>query len=243
MSSRNTSVINLNFNGSQGLQSGRNIDPFTNQFVERTVNFSNFGINTGVTLFNGYQLKNTVRQNQLNLQASQKDVESNRNTLILNVANGYLNVLNNQEQLEFARAQAQTTQLQLERTEKLVKGGALPEINLYDIRSQLANDELSIVNAQNSIELAKLTLKQLMNLPANEDLEVLPINLPAPSTTQPYDATLEQVYNAAIKYLPDMEAANFRIESAKTGVEIAKAAKMPTIPQRRLEFGLFKCCS
>lgn len=108
---------NLNFNGSQGLQSGRNIDPFTNQFVERTVNFSNFGINTGITLFNGYQLKNTVRQNQLNLQASQKDIESNRNTLILNVANGYLNVLNNQEQLEFARAQAQTTQLQLERTE------------------------------------------------------------------------------------------------------------------------------
>lgn len=220
---------NLNFNGSQGLQSGRNIDPFTNQFVERTVNFSNFGINTGITLFNGYQLKNTVRQNQLNLQASQKDIESNRNTLILNVANGYLNVLNNQEQLEFARAQAQTTQLQLERTEKLVKGGALPEINLYDIQSQLANDELSIVNAQNSIELSKLTLKQLMNLPANEDLEILPVNLPAPSTTQPYDATLDQVYNAAIKYLPDMEAANFRIESAKTGVEIAKGAKMPTI--------------
>lgn len=220
---------NLNFNGSQGLQSGRNIDPFTNQFVEQTVNFSSFQLNTGITLFNGYQLKNTVKQNQFNLQASQKDVESSRNGLILNIATAYLNVLNNQEQLEFARRQAETTRFQLERTEKLVKGGALPEINLYDIRSQLANDELSIVNAQNSIELAKLTLKQLMNLPANEQVEIEPINLPAPSTALTYDATLDQVYNAALKYLPDMEAANLRIESAKVGVEIAKGAKLPTI--------------
>jgi outer membrane protein len=219
----------LNFNGSQGLQSGRNIDPFTNQFVEQTVNFSSFQLNTGVNLFNGYQQKNIIRQNQLNVQATMKDVESNRNALILNIASSFILLLNNQEQLEFTRRQAETTRFQLERTEKLVKAGSLPEINLYDIRSQLANDELSIVNAQNSIETAKLTLKQYLNLPASETIEIAPINLPAPNANTPYDATLEQVYNAAIKYLPDMEAANFRIESAKAGVDIAKGAKLPSI--------------
>ncbi|MFN8346020.1 MAG: TolC family protein [Spirosomataceae bacterium] len=219
----------LNFSGNQGLQSGRNIDPFTNQFVEQTVNFSSFQLNTGVSLFNGYQQKNLIKQNGLNLQATMKDVEANRNALIMNVASSFLLVLNNQEQLEFARRQAETTRFQLDRTEKLVKAGSLPQINLYDINSQLANDELSIVNAQNSIETAKLTLKQYMNLPASETFEVEAINLPAPSASTPYDATLEQVYNAAIKYLPDMEAANLRIESAKTGVEIAKGAKLPSI--------------
>lgn len=218
----------LNFSGSQGLQSGRNIDPFTNQFVEQTVNFSNFSINTGVNLFNGYQQKNIIKQNQLNVQATQKDVESNRNALILNVASAYITLLNNQEQLEFARRQAETTRLQLDRTDRLVKAGSLSQINLYDIQSQLANDELSIVNAQNNIELAKLTLKQYLNLPASEAFEIEPITLPAPSSA-PYNATLEQVYNAAIKYLPDLDAANLRIESAKTGIEIARGAKLPSI--------------
>jgi outer membrane protein len=92
----------------------------------------------------------------------------------------------------------------------------------------LANDELSIVNAQNNIELAKLTLKQYLNLPASEAFEIEPITLPAPSSA-PYNATLEQVYNAAIKYLPDLDAANLRIESAKTGIEIARGAKLPSI--------------
>ncbi|AEI49450.1 TolC family protein [Runella slithyformis] len=218
----------LNFSGSQGLQSGRNIDPFTNQFVEQTVNFSNFSLNTGVNVFNGYQQKNIIKQNQLNVQATQKDVESNRNALVLNVASAYITLLNNQEQLEFARRQAETTRLQLDRTERLVKAGSLSQINLYDIQSQLANDELSIVNAQNNIELAKLTLKQYLNLPASEAFEIEPITLPAPSSA-PYNATLEQVYNAAIKYLPDLDAANLRIESAKTAIEIARGAKLPSI--------------
>jgi outer membrane protein len=116
----------------------------------------------------------------------------------------------------------------LDRTTKLVKAGSLAQTTLYDIQAQVANDELAVVNAQNSVEIAKLTLKQLMNLPANEQVDIVRIQLRDPSLN-PYDATIDQVYNAAVKYLPDMEAAKLRIESAKTGIEIIKGAKMPTI--------------
>jgi outer membrane protein len=219
---------NLNFNASQGIQFGRNINPFTNQFVEQSVNFSQFQFSTGATIFSGYQIQNGIKQNNLTLQANQKDLEANRNTLIVNVATAYLNTLNGEEQLDNARRQAEATQLQLTRTEKLVKAGTLPEMSLYDLQAQLANDELTIVNSQNNVEVAKLTLKQLMNLPANEQLDIERINVANPSTA-PYDATIDQVFNAALKYLPDMEAAQLRIEAARTGVEIARGSKMPTL--------------
>ena len=226
--SRFSRYPNLNFNASQGVQLGRNINPFTNQFVEQSVNFSQFQLSAGATIFSGYQIQNGIKQNSLNLQATQKDLESNRNNLIVNVATAYLNALNGEEQLDNARRQAETTQLQLTRTEKLVKAGTLPEMNLYDIQAQLANDELTIVNAQNNVEVSKLTLKQLMNLPANEQFDIERINVPTPSTA-PYDATIDQVFNAALKYLPDMEAAQLRIEAARTGVEIARGAKLPVL--------------
>ena len=219
---------NANFNGNQGIQLGRNINPFTNQFVEQSVNFSQFQLSTNATLFSGYQIQNGIKQNGINLQASQKDLEGSRNTLIVNVATAYLNALNGEEQLDNARRQVETSVLQLTRTEKLVKAGTLPQMNLYDIQAQVANDELTVVNAQNNLEVAKLTLKQLMNLPANEQFDIQRITVPNPSTA-PYDATIDQVYNAALKYLPDMQAAQLRIESAKTGVEIAKGAKLPTL--------------
>jgi outer membrane protein len=219
---------NLNFNGSQGVQSGRNIDPFTNQFVEQSVNFSQFGLNTGVTIFNGFQQKNAIKQNEQNAMAAQKDYEATKNTLSVNIANAYLTILNNEEQLDNTRRQVAATVLQLDRTTKLVKAGSLAQTTLYDIQAQMANDELAVVNAQNNVEIAKLSLKQLMNLPANEQVDIVRIQLRDPSLN-PYDATIDQVYNAAVKYLPDMEAAKLRIESAKTGIEIIKGAKMPTI--------------
>ncbi len=226
--SRYQKYPNLNFNGSEGGQFGRNIDPFTNQYVQQTINFSSLGLNTGVTLYNGYQLQNTIKQNQLNTQAAQKDFEATKNTLSVNVANAYLTVLNNEEQLDNTRRQVAATVLQLDRTTKLVKAGSLAQTTLYDIQAQMANDELAVVNAQNSVEIAKLTLKQLMNLPANEQVDIVRIQLKDPSLT-PYDATIDQVYNAAVKYLPDMEAAALRIKGAETGIDIAKGAKMPTI--------------
>jgi outer membrane protein len=219
---------NLNFNGSEGAQFGRNIDPFTNQFVQQTVNFSSLGLNTGIMLYSGYQLQNTIKQNQLNTQAAQKDYEATKNTLSVNVANAYLTVLNNEEQLDNTRRQVAATVLQLERTTKLVKAGSLAQTTLYDIQAQMANDELAVVNAQNSVEIAKLTLKQLMNLPANEQVDIVRIQLQDPSLN-PYDASIDQIYNAAVKYLPDMEAAALRIKGAEMGINIAKGAKMPTI--------------
>jgi outer membrane protein len=219
---------NVNFSMNQGVQTGRSIDPFSNGFVEKAIGFNSFNVSAGMNLFNGFQLKNSIIQSQQNLSATQKEVESNKNMVTVNVATAYLGVLNGMEQLESARRQIEASRLQLDRTQKLVKGGAVSQVQLYDLESQIANDELNIVNAQNNVELAKLTLKQLMNIPANEIFDIERINLTNPSL-QPYDATLDQIYNAALKYLPDMEAANLRVESAKTGVEIAKGLKMPTI--------------
>lgn len=218
----------LGFNASQGLSFGRNIDPFTNQFVQRNINFNNFSLNSSVTLFNGFQLQNSIRQNDYTMQASQKDLDATRNDIILNVALGYLQVISSQELIEVSRRQVEATQLQLERTTRLVQAGTLAESQLFDLRAQLANDELSLVNAENNLESARLTLKQLMNIPGNEAIQVSVIDAPDP-TLRAYEATVDEVYQTAINNLPQMEAARLRIESAKKTVEIAKAQGMPVL--------------
>ena len=218
----------LSFSASQGFSSGRNIDPFTNQFVQQNIAFNNFQLGSSVTLFNGFQVQNSIRQNNLSLQASQKDLAATRNDIMLNVALGYLQVLSNQELIEVAQRQVEATQLQLDRTQKLVQAGSLAESNLFDLRAQLANDELSLVNAQNNLESAKLTLRQLMNLPGGKDIAVAPMTVGDPSL-QAYDATAQEVFETAIRNLPQMQAAELRIAAAEKGVDIARGARLPTL--------------
>lgn len=216
-----------NFSGSQAFNSGRNVDPFTNQAVQQNITSSNYQIGSSITVFNGFALKNQIKQTDLAFQASQQELRSTQNNISITVAQNYLSVLTGQEQLEIARRQAEVTQAQLDRTQRLVNAGSLPEANLFDLRAQLAQNQLDIVNAQNTLDMAKVALLQAMNVPI-QNVELEPINVPDPSVT-PYMESVQQIYETATSFLPDVQGADLRVRSAAFGVEAAKGSLYPSL--------------
>ncbi|QRR03646.1 TolC family protein [Dyadobacter sandarakinus] len=218
----------VSFSAGQGFSFGRNIDPFTNQFVQQNISSNNYQLGGQMTLFSGFQISNSIKRNNTNFQASSKDLEAARNDIMLNVALSYLQVITNEELIEVARRQVEASELQVARTGKLVEAGTLAESNLLDLRAQLANDELTLVNAENNLETAKLNLKQLMNMSGSEPISVVKIPVADPSL-QAYNASIQEIYETALGNLPQMKAANLRIDAARTNVEIAKGVGMPSL--------------
>lgn len=210
-----------------GLSFGRGIDPFTNSAITQRITFNNFNVSSSTTLFAGGQLQNTIAQNELSLQASQQDVENTRQQIALNVALGYLQILNFEDQLTIARNQVEVSRLQLQRTEKLVQAGSLPPANLFDLRAQVANDELTVVNAENNLTIAKVNLLQLLNVNANQDVQLDRVSINTPNGS--YDATPDQVYAAAVGSQPVVKAADFRVQAAARGVDVARGSLYPTL--------------
>ncbi len=218
----------LSFSASQGFNFGRSIDPYTNQFIQQSISFNNFNLGMGMNVYNGHQLKNTISQNSLNTEAAQKDLEARRNDIMLNVALAYLQVLNTQELTEVAKSQVAASQFQVERTSKLVEAGSSAEGNLLDMKAQLANDELALVNAENNLETAHLNLKQLMNVTDSGKLRLVPYPVADPAL-RAYDASVQEIYNTAVNALPQMKAADLRIKAADRGIDIARGLRMPTL--------------
>jgi outer membrane protein len=218
----------ISFSAGQGFSSGRNIDPFTNQFVQQNINSNNYQLGGSITLFNGFQIKNNIKLNDTNLKASSKDLDAARNDIMLNVALSYLQVVTNEELIEVAKRQVEASELQVARTAKLVEAGTLAEANLLDLKAQLANDELTLVNAENNLETAKLGLKQLMNMPGSEQINVVKIPVADPAL-RAYDASIQEIFDTALGNLPQMKAANLRIEAAKTNIDLARGAGMPSL--------------
>lgn len=219
---------NLNGFATQNFSSGFNVNPVTNQFVERSILSNNFQLTTSVTVYNGGVLQNTIKQNALLLQSNEKNLEATRNTVILTVVQNYLNVLTGQEQLAIAQRQADVSRAQYERSQKLVNAGAAAESALFDLRAQRATDELAIVNAQNTIDLAKVALLQSMNLFSNQAINVEPIALPDPNTDA-YDATPQQIYDIAAGSQPDVRSAELRVRSDEKGIAVARGNFYPLL--------------
>src|SRR5690349_15815510 len=102
----------LNGNASYGINQGRSIDPFTNGYINEQVNFSNYSLNSGVTLFNGLSLQHANRQTALAYEASKMDWQQAKDNLAINIILAYLTVLSNEDQLAQARLQADLTSRQ-----------------------------------------------------------------------------------------------------------------------------------
>ncbi len=220
---------NVNSNFSYGLNFGRTIDPTTNSFATQSTQFTSLGVNSGVIIYNGGRLNNTIKQSNLNLKAAKYDKEQAERDIALNVSQAYLNILLAEEQLTSAKGNLKQTEEQLEQTDKLIAAGTLPRNNRLDFVAQIARNEQTIVAAQNGVDLAYLALKQLMMMDLSKEIKVQkPVNLKVPNY-QLENLSMEEIYQASVNRQPNVKAGELRVKSAELTEEIAKSGKLPVI--------------
>lgn len=218
-----------NANASYGYSWGRSIDPTTNLFVEnQRIVSSNGGLNGSVAVFNAFRLQNTIKQNQYSFDANKETLESSKNNVIFNVISFYTNVLFTKELFENAKKQLNSTEQQVDRTRKLVDAGALPNANLLDLLAQKATNELNVVNTENNYQVAKIQLKQALQLPPESNIE---IDVPELSVEDNpiLEQTAFEIYQIAINEMPEIKSAELNHESAKMGIKVAKSGLYPSL--------------
>ena len=215
----------LNGNFSLGVNDGRSIDPFTNAYINQELTFSNLGLSLDMTIFNGFRLLNTAKQERLNKKASELEIEAAQQDLILNVTLAYLQVLNARDVLELTKARLETTKQQLKIQQDFYDNESGNPADYADILGQVASDETSVLSSESSLNNAKLNLAQLMNLKENVNLATNGLIL----DFEKYNLSSDAVFEEAIQNLATFKAKELRIEAAKKGVSIAKSQFTPEI--------------
>jgi len=220
-------IPSVSANANEALNFGKNVDPTTNSFVTEGYHSTNFGVSSSYNLFNGLQNANTIRQNRLDVQAGQYDIDKIKNDVTLNITTGYLQVLFANEILAAAKSQEAATATQVERSEKMVNAGKSPESDLLQIQSQLATDNLSVVTAQIQLDLAKVTLMQLMEIPITDgfDVEVPLMDESAAALLQ----TNEEIYQKSLAVQPQITSASLKTSASMMALKISQGAHWPRI--------------
>lgn len=186
------------------------------------------GASTNVTLWNGFTLSNEIKRQQLDLQASFQDLEKAKDDLMLNIARSYLEILFAEEIVAISEAQIEITQQQIDRTRQLVDAGSLAKGALLEIQAQLAREELQLVNDQNTVQLAYLTLYQLLDLPIAKNFKIEKPVLPEIKANISMANSLD-VYDNAMNARPEIIAAQLRVKSAEKQLDIAKGNLYPSL--------------
>ncbi|MEI6346560.1 MAG: TolC family protein [Bacteroidota bacterium] len=218
----------INGSASQGYNWGRTVDRYTNQFSESKVQSNNFYLSSQVTLFSGFQLYNNVRQAQLSLEASKFDSQKYKNDIALGVATAYLNVLFSKSLVENALVQKLTTEVQLNRTKKMVEAGSLSEVNLLNIEAQFASEDLQLTNYENQLTIAYLTLTQMLDL---KNVDGFDVETPQISVKGKPELILSpmDIYKTSLTKMPEIQSAEIREKIAQKSLQIARSGFSPSL--------------
>ena len=189
--------------------------------------YNSFGLNTGITIFNGFKNINLYEQAKLGLETSKLQLKILKDNISLNVVNAYLNILLNKEALKNAVDQVSISQKSLDQVQDLVNAGVRAKADLFDSQSQLAADNERLVNAQNSLDLSLLTLSQLLQV-SNENFNIENIEIDLTNAVLLYNSTRE-ILSYALVNRPEIKSAELNLKNADLNIAIAKSSYYPTL--------------
>ena len=228
-SARYAQLPNLNAGVNNNYNFGRTIDPFTNSYVNESVNSVSFNLNAGVTLYNGFRLRHNISSAVQKGLAEKANLESIKNQVALDVAALYLSALMTEEQIKTFRTNISQTNEQLKRIEVLIQAGSEAESRRLEMEAQLSNDEVQLINAENNYQLALLNLKIYLNQPNIEDFTIEKMDNISLDESDFEEVELNDIIEKNHKNLPEVKRDELRLSAGLTDVKAAKSNRQPTL--------------
>lgn len=175
---------------------------------------------SSLTLYDGGKAQSTIKQNRLSLAASQSSIETEKNSISLNILTAYINILLAKEKTKNAEVQLSSTQKQLEYATVRQAQGIISKSELLNMKSQYASDKVDMLTARSDQRMYLFNLMQLMNMPVDDAFD---IESPDVQTMLSEHVKIDavQIYQSAIEHRPEIRSAELELESAEKAIETA----------------------
>lgn len=227
LQSKMSVLPSLNGSVNYGFNFGKNVDPTTNQYINQNIQTNSFSLNSGIKLFSGFKTLNEIKQANYDYMASKYNTQSTENNVTLYVVNAFLQVLYAEENLKNTQQQQTLAEQQLERTKTLNQAGTVTDGAVFDMKAQEATAEMNTVSAQNTYDLARLNLTQLLNLDHLIEIEKPQMQLTNDMLMSQLNA--DSIYLMALQTQPQIQGAQYGLFSAMKGLSIAHSGMYPSI--------------
>jgi outer membrane protein len=203
-------------------------NPVTGINQQQTTQSTTGNATAQVDIYKGLQNQLLYRKSKMAIVASQYQLQKMKDDTALNVANAFLQILFNKENLKVQQEQLKADQDQQARSEELLEGGLIPKGDLLDIQATVAADKQKVIAAENQLLISKLSLAQLLQL---EDFTTFDV------ADEEYDKensevlmqTPQAILEQARATRTELKLAKANLEVAEQDVKISRRAYQPTL--------------
>ena len=187
-----------------------------------------YGITAGMTIFEGGKLRTEVKRQKVQNQMDALSVEESVNDIRIAIVQAYMQCLYAADAVRINRSTAEASKAQRDRAEEMLRAGSISRVDFAQLQSQYSSDEYQIVVAGSTLDNYKLQLKQLLELDIMEEMNPAVPGVKEENVLKALPPKNE-VYETALKVMPQIRRGELGIEAAKLEEKSARAGFFPSI--------------
>jgi len=217
----------LNGNSNAGTNFGKGID-HNNNIINTEFFRASGSLNARLDIFRGFTRLNYMGYTKFKLLASQNDTESHRDDLAFDILNTYYDVVYFDGMQDIAAEQLKVSEYNLKKTQTEIEIGLKAKSDVAQMQAAFEREKLDLLMAQNNYELARLKLKQSMNLRDNDGFN-LSINDEIALPQQPEINSGDSLLTVFSNFSPELKLAEANMNAANKNVRMAQGNFLPTL--------------
>ncbi len=170
------------------------------------------------------QIYRTLKLNKAQLAAAVESARATRIDLVAAVKVAFYNILLAEQSLEVLKESERTVQQTVDETQLKYDNGLASEYDLLTAQVQLSNLKPTILQTEQAIGVAKLSLKMYLSLPEQVEVNVVgELNQMRDMVFAGTDLTTDISENSSLKQL------DLQTEALKRQLKVANASRLPTL--------------
>jgi len=174
------------------------------------------------TLYNGFQTANKTRQAESSVLASRATLRTAEQTILLNAATAYMNLLRDTAILDLQRRNVEVLQEQLRQTRDRFNVGEVTRTDVAQAESSLAAGRSQVLLAEANYTASQATYRQVIGVQPGKLEPASPVDRFSPTT-------LAGAVLAGTAQNPTVTTAEYNVDIALQAVKVAEGALYPTV--------------
>jgi len=182
-------------------------------------------VNISLPVYAGGRINYGIESARFLEKAAQLDVEVNKDEVIQNTIEAFANLFKAKTAVRLVQENLNEAQQRTKDLTNMEKNGLLARNDLLKAELQESNTELSLLDAQNNLELANVNMNLLLGLPTTVELVLDTAGIEKKDDPR----VLDDYLKAATSNRKDIAAIDLRKKAAESGVKSVNAEKYPSL--------------
>lgn len=205
---------------------GRAADPETNTYTNTSSFNHSYGVSGSMVLFAGWSGINTMRAARVMRLMGIEELQRIRDEVALRTMEAYIDAVYYAEAARLAREQLAASTAQAEKGRRQLELGLKSAADVAELEARQASDDYLVTQQENNLELARITLAERMNWPADRPLQIdTRIRIDDPAVMDPYADVLAY----ALDHHPKAEVAAYEERQSRLRLAATRGRQYPSL--------------